>query len=110
MTPHLESVHSDYITGAIGWHGRVGQLLARNQELVALHLMDRLAPELGVTKEKYKQLVVKGVAELADNKAWYRMPYVYGKKPINAIASPSSKKKEGRGRDKDKAERDEWFL
>ncbi|RUS18044.1 S-adenosyl-L-methionine-dependent methyltransferase [Endogone sp. FLAS-F59071] len=107
LTPHLESVHSDYATGTIGWRGHVGQLLARNQELVGLHLMDKLAPELGVTKEKYKQLVAKAVAELADNKAWYRMPYVYGKKPINYTTSSTPKKKEGKGKDKDKAGRDE---
>ncbi|RUP49829.1 hypothetical protein BC936DRAFT_141336 [Jimgerdemannia flammicorona] len=80
----LDNVHSDKMAATVGWNGRVGQLAAQNSHLIAMGLAEKLAPELGVSMEEYTQLAAKFIKECSEHKAWGKIPYAYGMKPLSS--------------------------
>ncbi|RUP50276.1 S-adenosyl-L-methionine-dependent methyltransferase [Jimgerdemannia flammicorona] len=77
----FENVHLDALTIPFGWNGPIGQECAQNHRLAWLAMDHRLAPAMGLSREAYRQLVIKSVQEFAEYKTWLRLPYVYGMKP-----------------------------
>ncbi|RUS22083.1 S-adenosyl-L-methionine-dependent methyltransferase [Endogone sp. FLAS-F59071] len=77
---HLENVYKNCVACPLGWNGQVGdQAIDAYMNFMAA-LVDQLAPEMGLSKEEYKQLLDRKASDYGENRAWMTMLYVYGAK------------------------------
>ncbi|RUS30657.1 hypothetical protein BC938DRAFT_479111 [Jimgerdemannia flammicorona] len=79
LCTELECVQSESLTTPL--RGRRGREAVESMRLFMMAIWERIAPEMGVRKEEYQQMMAQAVNEFSDNHAWMRMWCVYGMKP-----------------------------
>lgn len=78
----LENLVVDHAAMPFGWNGWAGEICAENFLTGMLIMSDKLAAELKMTENDFKQLVQRAEIEVGENRTWTKLPYVYGMKPL----------------------------